>query len=720
MDLAQANRQLRQLYDAGQTFRFVEQAYQVLRQAPQAGELASLTLRALVELGFGGPARELLQSRYDLDAEDSKVAALKEQVRSLPNGRVQWSQYADVFRKNVAALLRHQPDLEHLAASLPKSLSGVHLFRTVQGHFHIAKQRPAGRLREWLPNLTVEASVELPAHGQCGVSSVIGLSLGPLIRRVCDLTHGLFLTYSHPVYLFEPDIIRLAAWLHCEDHSELLDDERVYLFVGSDAVERFGACLADEPGLAVPEIFVNQCGIDSFTEQVRQAAQRVQTMREAELGRLVDDLESRYRDRGSAYWAEHFKPPGRVLAVTSRHTTMLQYSARDTLQALERLGYEPHLLIEAKDHHQFSTIDMYRSILDLDPVMLFFLDHLRYENPHFPKSIPFLTWIQDSMANLLCRRAGESIGPFDFVCGYFVERCVKEFGYPEKRFASVDIPVSTRVFHDEPLDAQSQEIYGCDVSFVSNASTPIDRFYESITSTYPEAHRPILDRVYPRVCEMLEQDEHKKPFDAVLAMVRSVATEVGASIDDRQLEFIATNFAYRVFDWGRRQQSLEWVAAWARRTGRRLRIYGRGWEDHPTLAEFAAGPLEHGEALRRAHRGSKLALQLIPSGFRHQRSYELLASGTLPLTRYCHADYEEDPDCPLAFPDLARISFRTADEYEALAERFLEDEAYRGEVSRELRNVVLRSFTYEVVVGKVMDAFGSEITKQAIPALVPC
>ena len=74
------------------------------------------------------------------------------------------------------------------------------------------------------------------------------------------------------------------------------------------------------------------------------------------------------------------------------------------------------------------------------------IDHLRCEQNSLLFNIPTLTWVQDPLPNLLNAQAGASIGPLDFVCGYYQDRLVGEFGYPESQFIVAPFPVSTRAF----------------------------------------------------------------------------------------------------------------------------------------------------------------------------------------------------------------------------------------------------------------------------------
>jgi hypothetical protein len=71
----------------------------------------------------------------------------------------------------------------------------------------------------------------------------------------------------------------------------------------------------------------------------------------------------------------------------------------------------------------------------------------------------------------------------------------------------------------------------------------------------------------------------------------------------------------------------------AGRRGWRLKIYGKGWEAHPTLSAFAAGLTDHGEELRAAYQCAAVNLHLCLSTLMHQRPMECALSGGLPVVR---------------------------------------------------------------------------------------
>jgi len=711
--------QLAQLYANGRYFEFLQQSHRALAEPQVSPSLTEVTLDGLVRLGLGGCARELIQSPQASRLDGARASGLVESLQALPDGRLTWERLAATWRRNIQTLATRDADLAARIEQAASRLQHVHLHRTARGALYLS-QPAKGSVRRWLLPVTIEPAeekIELPPRGKLGPVAFVGLRVGTLLRRIVEDTCNLFLTLSHPVYLIEPDARRLVAWLHVADQTALLSQPRVLLFFGEDAVDHFRRALADDDTLPSPQLVINQSQDVAATGRLREQVIEVESDRQGELQRLQDALARRYQDRDMTYWARRWERPGVILGVTSRFTTVLQYVMRDALTSAEGLGWQTEMFIEADDYHRFSPIELLRRIHDLDPDLLVLLDHLRYEQPFLPRNLPMLSWIQDPLPNLLNAQAGASLGPMDFVCGYYKARCVSEFGYPENQFHSCVLPVSERLFHDGDIDAETARKLDCDMSFVSNASQPIEQYISSAAQRYPAQWQPLLTDIYQRVQRVLANGEHLDFDIGAARLVREAAEQANLALDDAQVERLKTDIAYRLFDWGRRQQTLSWAGDWAQRADRRLRIYGRGWEQHPTLSPYAAGVVEHGEPLRKAIRASRLALQLIPSGFRHQRSFELLACGTLPITRYCPIDFSgytidefvrrrdagSQIDAPSrVFPGLERITFDSSESLARLADRFLTDEPYRRQVLTELRDVVMGKHTYTAVMNDIL------------------
>jgi hypothetical protein len=286
------------------------------------------------------------------------------------------------------------------------------------------------------------------------------------------------------------------------------------------------------------------------------------------------------------------------------------------------------------------------------------------------------------------------------------------------------VPVSTRVFHDGPA---GDDVPEADVVFISNASQPVEQLHAQKLQRYPAGLRPLLNAIYAAVRELLAEQGYLSQRAAV-QLVQARAQQAGVSLTADAIRDLATFYAYRLFDWGRRQQTLRWAASWARDTGRVLRIYGRGWEQHAALAPFAAGVLPHGEAVRAVYRRAKLALQLIPGNFKHQRTSEALLSGCLVLTRYVPENFDGLPIAEYVqrraagetlrgaaahFPQLERVSFDSAAEFAGMAEYFLEHPEERTALHRQHAAVVRSTMTYAHVMRDVLARMRQAVRAQA-------
>ncbi|MCH8853092.1 MAG: glycosyltransferase family 1 protein [Planctomycetes bacterium] len=716
MNTQQARQQIIALWQQGKEYAALDVGWRYLATVPDDAEITELVLGGLLDVGLGGLVRELLQLRRDLDQQAAKK--WQAAADAAPAGRVPWAELADTYRANLALLIARHPHLAEQEQALEQSLRGLHLYRTTDGH-HLLSRRKAGHYREWLPAITDhrhDVELELPKLRHGTPVFIDGISLGPMVERVFDATASIGLNQSLPVFLVDEELSHLTAWLHLADRSKQLADERFFVFCGARALDDLVEFLDGHDDLAsAPCCAITPPGFAALRDKVMSLHAGVLLRRQNAFLEIMEQLKDRYAERDVDYWRARVQDKGPVIAVTSRATTMLQYSARDIGHALEEMGYDFHLLIEAADHLQLTGLQVVRHILEVDPVLCVLIDHLRCEQNKLLFNIPTLTWVQDPLPNLLNAQAGASIGPLDFVCGYYQDRLVSEFGYPESQFIVAPFPVSTRAFHADPVATDHELEYDCDIVYVGHMPGTMESHFAKWHGDSPAEFGPFLQIIYDRVKNVLESGAH---MTLPALFLRGIVDEFGARMGEKEFENLAYAFAYRLFDLGYRQQTLSWVGKWAERTGRRFRIYGRDWENHSELGGFAAGPIAHGEPLRRLYCSTPLVLQCIPGGFMHQRSYEAIACGALVLVRFSPKDFyqvsveewtrrteagEFLDSAATTFPGLANLVFHNADEFEKLAEQYLQDRNARERALAPIRDVVLGKYTYASVMQRIMN-----------------
>ena len=290
-----------------QPYRFLDQAFKYLGRVKSDPAVVLLAVSALVKLGLGGPARELLQVRKDLETEVD-VDGLRKSLTSVPIGRVPWDRLSGQFEANRKALAEHHPALAERVSALHESRRRVDLFQTLDGQYHVST-RATGELRSWLPGLFDHAAIaglELPLSAGGPTAVVVGIALNQLIDRAYGATQPDEGAEGVPLFVVDTDVERLAAWLHVADRTAVLGDERLYFFVGLDALETYERFLQDNEDIAVPEVHLCASWAPTLGEQVQQIGQRVTAGRNEAFRELADLHEQRGRERDAEYWSHRF------------------------------------------------------------------------------------------------------------------------------------------------------------------------------------------------------------------------------------------------------------------------------------------------------------------------------------------------------------------------------------------------------------------------------
>ncbi len=721
---------------------FLPHALRHLATKPGDHRIRLLAFKHLLAMGLIGPAIELLDERPDLVDEAPEVAAVREQIDGLPRDPLPWSQFRSRFEANLTVLLEQCPDLRERRDEIETAVDDLDLYQCSDGNYQLSL-RDGCRLKRWLPDLIDNRNAIDPDELKPSDDEQVPppylinhLRFGDVLRCAYGATTQTFLGLRPALHVIEPNLAALAVCLHTADLRDVLGDERVHIWAGHDSALRFVAYFEERQDLTPPTRIITQ---PTWSRELAPAdAATVALNDRARRGAIaLRDIEHIYEGRDRAWWANRFATAGpqdplRIWGVATRATNVLRHSMRDAARACEALGHRFRMLIESDEDGLMPQAYVLQSIVDFQPDLILSLDHLRYEYENLRvKNIPFCCWLQDPMPNLLCPEAGRSIGELDLPFGYFFLPCTERYGFPKDRFLPAVIPVSTHVFHDTALTDEERERYACDICYASNASTSLEAFKASWIAARSSHEHPLLEHVYSGAMSALAKEGYEWPQDVAVRLVRDAMAATGIILDEETEQLVTAYFAFRLLDWGLRQRTLEWVGAWARRTGRVFRLYGNGWENHPTLAPFAAGVLDHGEPLRAAYRGATLGLQL--NGFRHQRTFEMVASGCLPLARYLPGDFDNMPIEAFArrrdagestegdasyFPRLERVVFRTPQEFEAMADGFLADREHHGHVYGEIREVVLRDYKYEVVMAEVIEAMREKLIHPDRPVWV--
>ncbi|MBN1343209.1 MAG: hypothetical protein JXQ73_11050 [Phycisphaerae bacterium] len=780
------------LANQARPYEFLHAGLPYLAQSPADMQIRLMAVRCLAELGLFGPAVELIDDQPDLLALAPDLASTAETLRKQPTGLLAWAGLARTFERNLAAVCERFDTCRAHEPELRTACNDLELVRCKDGNLLLSR-RKGGKPRQWLPGIVNWLGMVCDCQPLrpdpnliCMPAMIEGVGLGHAVRTLFDNTSKMFLTYTPHIHVLEPNVAQLAAWLHVGDHRDMLDSPRFHVWLGPEGQEAFLEFHRAHLAVPVPTNVIRQpgwgpaaeaCGMDILRRLTEETTASEKTYRQTVRASLAD--------RGSPeHYAEHFARrddrPLRILGLTSRFTTFLQYSMRDIEHAAANLGHEFRLLIEDSDHTPLLRPEyISKQVEDFMPDLILIIDHNRKEyGATYDYAIPFCNWIQDDLAHLFGPGAGEGLHDYDLVVGLVGHNRLRSSGYPVEQCRFVPTPVSLRKFSNEPVPDSDRRAHACDISFVTHLSqTRQELLSDSLAQVRQPEVRRLLEAQYERLASETAAGQIPGTPMQTIDRIQQLAHELGFDIDRPNANRIRQLFTDRLINAYFREQVLEWAS----NLGLDLHIYGRGWDRHPTLAKHARGPAEHGHQLRCIYQASKLNIQAVSTGAVHQRLIEGLCCGGFFLIRRTPSDdvaplqesirgrcvaaglQTEDelwntPDEALArdvrglndalyaparlydgfvrdqyfdaehgfsmqagtlLPDYDRVRFGTREEFEQVVTRFLDDDAARREIVEAQRDVAVGQFSYESALQRIFDFAKERFSSLAAESPLP-
>lgn len=543
------------------------------------------------------------------------------------------------FAENLAALASRDPELAgRLKALTPAkpyfvAATGDNVFLgqpTETGIQVLPDPLPAAEARRLLSSVYPNTTV--------GWSLLIGgLAYGWAWDRIAKLPCKVDGAPGHtpPIYLLTADIDRLWAVIHVLDWRELLASPRMVIFAGPDAGQQFVDQLSENPLWPVPRASLrieSNLWPGDMNSMIAAVTERRQRKFEADKLKLA----SLYPTTSGTDWSRRIgREKLRILGITSKFTTFLQHSMRDWLAAFEQLGHETHLVIEPADHLLCDGMGLTASIAEYAPDLIVIIDHYRAEMQGAPAEVPYVMWVQDRMPGIYSPRGGASQGPRDFCLGFGRLHLSTRYGYPVERFLSTPVGINERRFADIELSAADRERFGCDVSYVSHASKTAEVLAQEFcdASKSPEITRLSTNYLH-RIKAWYAIGGQALCEVQLRAMLEQSMKDTHVGLDEKNAAETIHYFHNSINNAIFRHQTLQWLAD----AGVNLHLWGRGWENHPTLKKFAKGLADNNYDLPRIYRASKINLQVTPHGSVHQRLLDGLAAGGFFLMRWHPGD----------------------------------------------------------------------------------
>ena len=448
-------------------------------------------------------------------------------------------------------------------------------------------------------------------------------------------------SFRQRILILQADAVEFLDGLSFVDLGEQLADDRVLCFVGEDASARLLEWATQRIDDAPPAIVIQNPLLKAKSQPDANVLMReIDARWTANESKLIQQIKGR-PTRDVNYWKNRYadavtgKEPLRVLIPVSRFTTYLKYAADDVARAFESIGCKAQVFHERDDSTMMSKCNGLRAAVKFDPDLILAINYTRSAmSKDFPADIPHVCWVQDAMSHLFDKNLFSDLGDLDLFVGMIDSSMIRDIGYPKERSRWMPMAALQSKFHASP----KTDGFDAEIAWVTHQSEPPivmkSRLIDEMKIQAPNAadqFSAMLDRVEDAVCN--------QPKVSVIHSIRSLvdesffptgAPQAAMPLRTHMIKTLIIPFAERVF----RHQTAQWASNIARRRNWRFKLYGNGWENHPTLSEFACGPIVHDAGLRECYRNSVVQLHASINQVMHQRVSECLFSGGLPLCRF--------------------------------------------------------------------------------------
>jgi hypothetical protein len=621
---------------------------EAVARAPQDPVLRLLAAAHFARVGLRTAAQDMLAGVPAVMADEPDIAGLTEAIARLEPDQIPPERRIATCQSNLRALgdrgQELRPHMEAWAEGLDDRLAcratdgNVVIRRGARWHL-LGDERAGAR----------SAIASLPADHAGAPLYIEGLCPPWVVQRALAARAPRPDGYAPPTVILQADPLEALDGLSLVDLSAALARCNVRVVVGEDAAVRLASLVAEkwEYHLSGPTLSLHatRTRLNPTLPYSLARAETEQSARTAECASRVQQL---YAGRTPQWWRSRFDqaadggPPLRVLLPTCRYTTFLQHSARDLARAMEAMGCQTRVVIEPDAGTRLAAGAYQRAIAEFEPDLVVFINYPRVMlGEVFPATLPFVCWAQDAMPHLFDARVGSAQGPLDFLMGYTFPELFSVHRYPRERALSITLAADEHKFHAGEVAPGDRSRFECEIAYASHQSETPDqqhaRLREMAASQLGIRHA--IDRLRP----LVERETSKPLSDLHHTLIRDevaaeLARELGRPAEPRVVDAVYKSYFQACADRLLRHQTLEWAARIARRRGWRFRLYGRGWERHPTLAEFAAGELSHGEDLRASYRCAGVHLHVTGLSAVHQRIMECVLAGGVPMCRFQAAE----------------------------------------------------------------------------------
>lgn len=507
------------------------------------------------------------------------------------------------------------------------------------------------------------------------------------VNPIMDNENPLLLVYEKEIW---------ELFLQMSDISVLFSFDRIFLFNSPQQLEKaIGSGIID-----VPNILAGN-GLEVWKKTVADADEKMQ-MKYAKYGKELCQYYSNHAQDVLRHIDEG-KP--RIMFLTSRYTTALQYHTRDCREAAERMGIETEYLIEPNRFViGIPAIIMCKALMEFKPDIFFVINHSRFEYTVESKleQVVFIGWVQDPMPAIMDKQSPEKLGPRDIIMTHFITwKNFQEIGYDKKRVIDAPIPANPYIYKEYTLTAAEKEEYSCDICFVCH-NADVDGHIENVIKIFPEIYRKPLYEIYKGYQKHVlltgyffeTEDECRQFLEGALQQ------HYGMKFFGKALNFVTEdlflNFNEAVF----RQALADWLLAAGYEN---IKLWGNGWKNDSKYVKYAMGPAENGETLSKIYQSSKIVVGNNFHASAAARAWESMLSGAFYMSNYIPPERDAVDIRMIMKEDEELVIFHGKEDFLNKVEYYLTHEEERIRMAEIGQKAALERMTYDILMKRVVE-----------------
>ncbi|MCM1326560.1 MAG: glycosyltransferase [Bacteroidales bacterium] len=395
----------------------------------------------------------------------------------------------------------------------------------------------------------------------------------------------------------------------------------------------------------------------------------------------------------------------KILFLTSRFTTALQYHVRDCRIALHQQNIETELCIEKNRLCSgVGLLQVIQIVVDFKPDIIFCIDHFRFEFNVLKelKEIVWISWLQDDMSHIMDKETPAKLTEKDFIMNHFITwQQMKDVGYPISRTMDAPIVANALLYKPYELTEAEWEKYRADICMVchaADANTYIETlFEEEEDESIRELVRPMLNAY----CQWVLAEG--KVLYTQEEMCQFITEYMKQTLSMQETEPFSTALAQEVYTPLNQRIYRQMLVDWLIEAGyKNIKLWGMEWSQNPKYKEYAMGAAQNGEVLSKILQSTRITLGNNYNVTGAARAWETMLSGAFYMSNYVPPQEDAVDIRKILQEGENLVVFHDKQDFLDKVDYYLSHDAERKQMAEKGRKAALEKMTYDALMKRML------------------